>query len=234
MFLDDWYRRRYTNRVPPPANTVKIVLSGAMPGGDRWSSGFWMRDTGANTESLLNALCNIIYGTITDSSDSGVMTIIADNYWSNLTNLDIVQGYHYAGGSSKSDVVGAFTPPVPLSGAATAHMPNQVALVTTLQTGLEGRRNRGRMYVPFSGASIQPTGQLSVAQATQVNTAWSLFFSDINGSDTGAIVVVSVTGSVAHDVTAVKTDTRLDIQRRRAEQQAITGVARAAVTPHGS
>lgn len=193
-----------------------------------------MRDTGANTESLLNALANIIYGTITANDDSGIISILANDFWSNLTNLDTVNAYHYPGGTTKADAVGAFVPPVPKAGVGTAHLPNQCALVTTLQTGLAGRRNRGRMYLPVTGVTVQPTAQLSIGQATEVNNGWQTFFNDVNASDTGGIVVVSTTGSVAHDVTGVKTDTRLDIQRRRAEQQAITGAARAEVTPHGS
>lgn len=214
-----------------PAGVVKVVLSGTMPGGEIWESGFWMSDTGVTSEAEANALALVIEGTLTASDNSGAVRITAGLLWTAQTTFTTVTTYVYTGGSAAA-FVGEFTRPTPLPGTSgNAPHPNQVALVLSLRTGASGRSQRGRMYLPASGASTEATAQLQRADLVSLVNAWATAFSDINSSSAGKVVVVSRVRGAYRQITQLICDSRLDIQRRRANQQAIESNASAVVGP---
>lgn len=215
-----------------PAGTQRIILHGSLPGGEEWETGFWMNDTGVTDASLANALANIIAGTITASDESGAIANMAGTVWSAYTTFESVRVYGYTGGSNKAAFVGEYVLPTPVNGSGNAQLPNQCAIVLTMRTALAGRQHRGRMYLPISLMGPSPSAQLTQPQAAAIAETWATFFSDVNRSSTGQIVVVSSVGSAATPLSAVSVDTRIDIQRSRAKQQAIVGKSTVSVTAH--
>nr|CRY96717.1 hypothetical protein [uncultured prokaryote] len=136
---------------------------GTMPGGDIWTTGFRTNNTGGNGGlEVLNELTpavRIAWATAWARSRFGP---------SPQTTFNGVTG-RIIGTSGKTDVVAESLqdPPV-LGNTNDTLLPNQCALVVTLQTGQAGRTHRGRMYIPCTGNAISSDGRLpqSVAQST--------------------------------------------------------------------
>lgn len=217
-----------------PAGVVHVILHGTAPGGEIWETGFWMSNTGVTDASLANALANIIAGTLSASDDSGAMLALANLAWSAYTTWTSVRVYGYTGGSNKAAFVGEYTLTTPINGSGNPTVPNQVCVVLTLRTDLAGRSHRGRMYLPLSKFDASPSAQLTAGFCASVAGYWATAFGDINKSDTGRIVVVSSLLGAYTPVTVVSMDTRLDIQRSRAKQQAIVSSQSEVVAQHGS
>nr|CRY96787.1 hypothetical protein [uncultured prokaryote] len=215
-----------------PAGVVRVVLHGNLPGGEIWETGFWMDNTGVTDASLADALANIIAGTLNANDESGALAQMALEFWSAGMNWTEVRVYGYPNGGPKAAFVGLFTNPTPVAGSGTNQFPNQVALVLTLNTGLAGRSYRGRMYIPIGKGALDGMAELTPQLLSDFVTTWRTFFSDVNVSDTGRFVVVSAERGIATPLSAVKADSRLDIQRRRANQQAIRQTVSQPVSPH--
>lgn len=208
-----------------PSGVTKVVLQGHLTGAEIFETGFWLKGAAPISDaaaSVLAAQLATFFGT--DLKPSVVPLITTTSGYDNLR----VYGYPTGGPTAVSVGVAAIA-----SGAGTGtgqSNPNQVSIVATLRTALAGRRNRGRMYLPANAANII-SGQLSSAQCTSLATAVAAFFTDINSNAAGPqkVQVVSITGSVSNDVTDVSVDSKLDIQRRRANRQAATSFATHAV-----
>lgn len=218
--------------MPYPADTAHVVLGGAMPGGEQWESGFWIDNPGVTTPAGLNGLCETVFSSLaSDDDDQNALTYWITAFANAQTTLAYCRALYYAAAGTKATFSGEYTPPAPIAGSSTAHLPNQIACCVTLRTNLAGRSHRGRMYLPATGASPGADGQINLPTATTFATKWAGFFSDWNTSgDNGQIVVVSALLTSATEVTSVSVDTRLDVQRRRAAKEAITGRSTIAVT----
>lgn len=214
----------------PPGST-RIVFSGDLPGGEIWSSGFWMTSTGVHDNNTANAQAFIITATLNSADPSGGMRIAATKLWNAGIRWLKTNAYHYVTGAPTADFVGEYVLPTPRAGTVNSGMPNQICAVLSLRTGLSGRSHRGRMYLPAGGAALQLDGQLVQADATAVANAWALAFTDINASDAGKVVVVSQRLTAFTVIESVRMDSRLDVQRSRAKSQVIDSVSAAAVTP---
>lgn len=210
---------------------MKIVLAGTAPGGEIWETGFWMSATGVHDEATAAAQAEVVAGTLNSTDSSGAMRITAATIWTAQFMWTKVTCYAYTGGTTAA-YVGEYTLPSPRAGSVgSAPHPNQVALVLTLRTGASGRRNRGRMYLPASGAPTAANAQMVFGDISTLTTAWATAFTDINASDAGKIIVLSRTGGTFRQVSSVDSDTRLDVQRRRANRQAPVATSTGAVTP---
>lgn len=124
--------------------------------------------------------------------------------------------------------------PFPFTGATTgAPLPNGVSLAVRLQTGLGGRSNHGRIFLPLLGESAtdSDTNQIKVANRADWATSMAAFLTHANNNDCVSLVGDTVTLVVAsfvhagalrpiatyNPVTAVNvSDWYLDYQRRRA------------------
>lgn len=214
---------RYTARVSPPPKSVRFVFSGSLSGGEIWSSGFWMHDLEtAFNQDTAQALALLIDGLASASSDSGAMTNTMGQQFSITGTWQSTSAYLYNGGSTQAAYVGRYESPTTRAGSQQQKMPNQVCSVVTLRSGLPGRRYRGRMYLPAQGLTLDQAGELPHAQVDELALTWSRLFTEINQSGDGVVSIVSGTGSVATPVSQVTVDNRPDIQRRRANSQAIT------------
>lgn len=214
-----------------PAGANRIVLRGVMPGGEIFETGFWMTGTGVASEATANALAEIIAGTLNSSDASGAMRISSVALWKASVSWTEVRVYAYNGGTAAAWIGSFILTPARTGTSSGAVLSNQTSMCLSLRTGLAGRRNRGRMYLPVNGLALDLDGQWTVAQVGPIAAAWAQAFTDINASDTGKIVVVSSVGSTAHQVTSVIIDTRPDVIRRRANQQNVNGRISFSVAP---
>lgn len=205
-----------------------------MPGGEEWSTGFWMNDTGVTDGSLAEALANIISGTLSATDSSGAMQILGSNLWSAGVSWLTTRVYAYVTGGTKADFIGQYNLPSPIVGSGVPSLPNQASMVLTTLTGRAGRSYRGRMFLPVNKAALTADGNMQQSDVNVVVGGWATGFSDINTSDTGRIVLVSSKLDAATAITAVAADTRVDTQRSRAKSQQIDHRQTDAVTQHGS
>lgn len=112
------------------------------------------------------------------------------------------------------------------AGPSGTSMPSEVAAVLTLGTNTRGRRYRGRVYMPPLQASmLQSNGQMLAAKATNTRTQYLGMLAAL-----AALQWVPVVASYGHgtlhgvpvtwtpfatDITDVRMDPILDVQRRR-------------------
>lgn len=220
-----------------PAGVSRIVFSGAMPNGEIWSTGFWIQGDTPTTDSEANALAELAFDEFSASDSSGAMRVTIENLGTAQQIWNEVKTYCYPTGGPTATVIGSFTLPSPVVGEGTVPGPNQLSTVLTLRTALAGRAHRGRMYLPAMGIPMASDGQLSQAVMDLVVGAWKLGFSDWNAASTGKIVVVSTSqkGNEAYPgaatlVTQVTMDSRMDIQRSRANSETILRGSSATLT----
>lgn len=208
-----------------------MVLRGVMPGNEIWETGFWMSDTGVASEAAANALAQIIWGTITANDTSGAMRTLSVKAWKVTIKFTEVRTYVYTGGTTAA-YIGSFVGSPALAGSSSgAILSNQTAMCLSLRTGLAGRRNRGRMYLPVNGLALNNDAQWDAADLQTIADGWRIFMNDVNASDTGKIVVVSRTATQFHPITGLILDSRPDVIRRRANQQLPTSRIVEVVTP---
>ena len=114
----------------------------------------------------------------------------------------------------------SFVPPgLPFSGVdGSTPAPNDVARIGTLQTGVGGRSNRGRIYVGgMPGPSVAPSGaQWSSSAQADWATLWPAFLSSLSPGPNGStLAVASYKLASARPVTAIVNRAYFGTQRRR-------------------
>lgn len=205
-------------------------MHGTYDNGDIWETGFWLNGTGVSSEGAANALAEIITATLNSEDSSGAMRILAASFWTTGVHWTETRSYVYTGGSTAT-YVGLYVLPVVRTGLGTTNiLPNQVSLVLTTLTGLAGRRNRGRMYLPVNFSPLTGAGLFPASDVNVLTDSMALAFTDINASDTGKVVLVSRTGTTARQISAVRADQRPDIQRRRANKEGVGTIVNWPVT----
>lgn len=206
---------RYTLRVMPiPANSVKVVLQGHLSTTEIFETGFWLKDVPLADDGEASVLAAGMYAGMNSTGATGI------GKWQSLLNnvsgFDKITVYGYNGGST-AHVVG--TNPAVWAGTGGSLGPFQACMVVTLNTGLAGRRNRGRMYLPANGLSYGSTGFFGSTTYQDAADGAAVIFNEINSSyDSNQVCVVSQTAGVSNLVTEVVCDNRPDIQRRRADK----------------
>ena len=204
---------------------TRVTLVGTLPNSEIFSTGFW---TGPNTiasEGAANAYALLVASSFQNNVDATFARFLSQG-----EAYTEVQVYHYVDTSGPADYVGTAPLDVPGTGTQATQLPIQCAVVITLETGLSGRRRRGRMYWPCTNAALE-SHQLVQADIAELVGACSAFFNEVNGyAGQGDVVVHSQVGAgSAADVTRVSCDSEVDIQRRRANRQTELRQASAAV-----
>lgn len=96
---------------------------------------------------------------------------------------------------------------------------SQVSVMVTLLTGMRGRANRGRKFVPGSSSAWYDTGDgtaLEAGEITAYNTAFAALLTAILALSGGpTLAVLSYSQALAIPVLAVQTRTWLGTQRSR-------------------
>lgn len=188
-----------------PGQCARVLLSGALPGGDRWASGFYREDIddGVTMQSYA--------ATIRDSSTFQSFYTALIGIFATGTTLDQIDTYRYETGRAAVDhgvvsVTGA-------QSAITPSMPNQSALVLTLRSSNTSRSGRGRMYLPYTRPGTDSTTGLVPANlVTAVVTAgWNF----LEGSQA---IVLSETETQKRPVVRVDADRILDTMRSRSDK----------------
>nr|CRY96137.1 hypothetical protein [uncultured prokaryote] len=204
--------------MPYPAGVIKYVMSGTMPGGEIFSTGFQTKVDGTPTLTQLDAGLGLINAWFATTPATSMLHLQGG-----LVKYTKLSAYGYAGGSTADSQSEG---PVNFGGSAldANFKPNQCTMVATLGTGRPGRSRRGRMYLPLNGCTLADY-QVPNTEITIISVGIaSLLQSFLDGTASGlpqTPVVASSTHSYTTDITTVSVDSRYDVQRRRAESEAI-------------
>jgi hypothetical protein len=112
------------------------------------------------------------------------------------------------------------------SGSGDAAWSPQVAALVKLQTGVRGRSNRGRVYLPFVANDSVTDGTLNGANVALAQTAWTNFLTTLAGDPDGPFPLVVAAydrrhggaGAGATNVSHVVFESEIGTQRRRQER----------------
>lgn len=114
---------------------------------------------------------------------------------------------------------------VPGGGAATILFPLQTAHVMSLHTAMpRGQAHAGRVYLPSITENLSTAAVWTAAQCTSRNNTFATMLTALNTALGGPVSVFSKgtkaapTVGAKHAITTVNSDTRPDVQRRRAKQ----------------
>lgn len=209
---------------------LRSVISGVIIAGQSWSVG--LNHTSSNeapSDADMASLANGIY-------DSFVARVASASY--NLaarlpTVGDVAKCtlYWYAGDSGPAGKVGVSThAAVPGTQTGSIHPP-QCALVASLLSGLPGRNNRGRVYLPYTTGAPGTDLQASAAETTNLATSIANWIGDIDTLAFGADLAAVVTSPrvAAPTVVTVHADSVIDTQRRRRDKLAASHLSSIAV-----
>lgn len=202
--------------MPVPAGSTRISYVGTAPGGEIWDTSLWWTGLPIDSPASANEYASSAGAAWALNSRNAIRSLFLSD-----THLTQMRVYHYATAGNVAQYVGAYVFPTPVAGAGVAPHPLQVACCLTLQTALAGRSHRGRMYWPANAQALTSHQMLS-ADTSALSIAFAALIDDTKTTFTlGTPVVVSTALSAATPIVAVRVDSRLDIQRRRANRQAI-------------
>lgn len=188
-----------------PGNVNRYVLSGSLPGGERWSIGYYGEATlPGNAQAIANA-----YGS--GGSLSYAFLVQLQKLLSTSSSIDRIDVYTY--GSGRTIIDQGSKALSGLAGTGSSPHSNRTSLVLTLRTAIYGARGRGRLYLPANGWAIGTDG-LFVATGLQAlvdAAAGELGYANAR--------VVSEASSTSNEVTRVDCDRVPDSQRGRSARQ---------------
>lgn len=200
-------------------NLVKLTISGKIGTAQTWSIGFWSVAPGPTTLAELQTFAAAARGhwhtfwtgayQAVISDDTSYTTLHASRYPSGTTSADLVA----------QDLAGA------VIGSSSIHHAPQLALVASLRTGVSGRQNRGRVYLPLTGLPNADLSDHQVAASVidAINTDFTAFLiamdTETIGPDTWQTSVANPRAThAAVPVIQVVMDSKIDTQRRRADK----------------
>lgn len=137
------------------------------------------------------------------------------NQWVTVTNAAHVAEIS----SQKLDGLTAPTPRSPTSpalwlGDATGDFIPQGCTLLKLTTGLIGRENRGRIYLPFIGEAVNDSGVVDASNQALCQTAWDNFRLAMEVA-TCELGVASYKNAAWHALTGLVVEGSIATQRRR-------------------
>lgn len=205
-----------------PAGAVKLVFAGTLSGGEKFAHTFWVDNGAAPDQSTLGLILQ--QAVLTFNAQIGVAAVKA--LFPTSTSYLTCTAYSYAGGPN-ADLVAGPTALAAWVGAGANALPNQCSFVLSLRTPQPGRSFRGRSFLPGPHAgTLSAAGQLSAGTVNTVGNAWKAWMQGVAAGGAGfpatPVIVASATRSLKTHVTHFGIDTRLDVQRRRADKQAVT------------
>jgi hypothetical protein len=208
---------RYTARsvdVAIPPFSIRVEIRGTGPGSEIWQTGYWGNtNLTTYTQSTLDALTLNLAGYATTWWNL-IKSTIYTSY-----SFNEVRTYYYETNGRTADVASiAVNTPNPGTNAS-ALAPIDTAMVCSLRTAKPGRSHRGRMYIPYHGAT-QPTGLVVASAATTYNNSTAAMLSAVNTGTALDVVVVSPTLGDSTKVTSTTMDLKPDVQRRRVNRLA--------------
>jgi hypothetical protein len=207
---------------------VKVVMGGIISSTDTWSTGYSFKVSGGVPSAAdLNGLCNA--AGVQWVTDFWTKTTTGyRNHTSTAVTWNSVKAYYYPAGSVVATVTGS-KPPTPDSGTAGVGLPPQCALVASLLTGLAGRHNRGRSYLPMP-VGVLSNGRLTGTTMTDVANNLAIWLGHMNTTTVGALSFNACVGTGScPSLTQVRVDDIVDTQRRRRDKQVPSTVITASI-----
>lgn len=198
----------------------RAVFRGKIGSGQTWSWGLTIASTGTATQAILSSACtaykthfqtywNATYGL----GKYNAAAVIA-------TGVDL---YHYLPGASSANLQAQsdFSSPLPGVGTITA-LPQRTACVASLLTGLPGRTNRGRSYLPATALNLQADLQFNSTDLLNLTGGYGVFLDAINDEAATpgptVIVIPSALATVPPVVNGIRVDSLPDNQLRRSDK----------------
>jgi len=201
-----------------------LTFGGGLLGGEEWQCGLRFRQTGGGSspsEQIDNSSISLsdIYDDIAaliSNTSQGFPAATSLN-WVKLAAIK-TDGYYATDPQIHS-------PATPAVGASVAFVPNQIAMVASLWTGVSlGTGNRGRIYLPAPAQDVGTDGRWVLSLATGLVTRVRDMINAVNGEistiavPTEPAIMASVTAHQAGSekaVTTVRIGRVPDTQRRR-------------------
>lgn len=196
----------------------KMILSGSLPGGERWSCGVaydkpaGLADPLTSYNSLLSWIEDDIIPALDKTEINALKALL-----SSQGRIDTVRTEYREG----TELVQAAQVELgsPVAGTGTMTKVFQTAVVCSLLTGRPGRSYRGRVYWPALGAVInQTTGRLQTPSAQGVADAMAFLLTDVGDLSLEADLRPGVYSAVKDEFTyvnSISVGDVLDTQRRR-------------------
>jgi hypothetical protein len=206
--------------------TTRIVMQGHLGASEIFETGVGIMDFAPPSAAAATEMATDWIANLAIPAKAQLLNLISPD-----SGYDTCRVYSYPTGGTVATFIGEalFTGWV---GTASGNNPNQVCMCMTTLTGLAGRKNRGRLYLPCNGQPIQPGHVFLTAELTNVVDAMATTFTTWNaGGDEGTVAVISLAASAANPVTQLSIDNVPDIQRRRANKMSTAIRSTAVVTP---
>ena len=196
------------------AGVNRLSIVGTGPSGEIFDTSFWVEGPVVASNTQANALAEAAATHFIASARAALLNLIYSDYV-----YRSIRAYCYPSGGPAASFIGEHSIGDAPGTASSPSLPLQTAMVASLRTGSAGRRHRGRMYLPASGAPIT-NHQFQSTNVNNVSAGMAAFFTALNADVVGATVhiVSQVGGGAVTPVTAVIVDAKPDIQRRRADK----------------
>lgn len=203
----------------------RSTFYGHLSGGEIFNWSLWANEAPADqaaTQAQANA-----FAAEAKVAGTGVNNVRPEKLLSPDSGLDGVRVYSYAENSTKATYLADASIGSTGNSSATVLLPNQCAVVVTLKTAVAGRRHQGRVYLPINQWALSSQAQLSTANVQGIAGWFAEFLARLNSHiGTQRIGVLSrvgmtPTGGAAptfQPITTVTVDSKIDIQRRRANK----------------
>lgn len=205
-----------------PVDVMRLAWTGKLTGGDIWNISFWFRPSvaGAHVPSTnadaATALAQLTSGTAFTTARGAIMGCMRSGEL--LTGYTL---YCYPNGGPTATAIAAST--VNVGGLGSGNpLPVQIARAVTTLTGQAGRSFRGRFYIPATGLQITAGDLQFTDNGATLLSGVAGWLVDQRTSNSWNACVVSTVRSTSTPITQLRTDSRPDVQRRRANRQAVT------------
>lgn len=210
-----------------PYDSIRLVISGTIAGVQSWSCGITVAPTATgqfSPEPNQAILDTWVQNRVVNVRDmftlAGTRNTTLKSLMGSSTQVDGLDAYFYPSGSDISTVQSTANFGAAIVGTSTVQLPAQAAVVASLRSGQPGRRGRGRLYLPLTGATIDNTLHLQTLPMQDVAQRVAQLLTDIGNSQVGGLDVDAVVGSTfgAYVITSVVVDNDIDTQRRRSDK----------------
>lgn len=199
--------------MPYPAKTIKTVIGGTIGAQEIFAFGFQLDGSNVSGQVDLDGVNGACVAALTNN----FLVSATLDLFAQAVTFDSVRNYLYTGGTTAS-LVSESTGINKHSAVAQVALPNQCAVVVTLETGTPGRSHRGRAYLPpVNINALRQDGQLLSSACTQLANSFASMLKALHDdpAPVGRPVVASATKGSMTTVNQVRVDSIVDTQRRR-------------------
>jgi hypothetical protein len=186
--------------LPIIADTYRVTFNWRGPAGQGPRNVLHFRSAAHNEEQLAQALedhfTDNMWALVTDSLHMDSISVLKLDGTSPVW-VHAVTSAHATGGRGGDYVPG-------------------YSAVLSLHTALRGRRNRGRVFLPYLPEGSMVDGRITDTNRPACATAWATFNVDLAAlGDPVRLVVASYRGVAAHNVEGISLSDRPGVQRLR-------------------